>query len=224
MFDGVENVKSFDCEYSFQEHRESNVFICLLDRWVDISSLVLSSRVHLVLRQSLPLSLKFCRRSEPELSVADGSASIWPRSSEWVFSLQAFCRQFPGRAMEINHWLKHQIKRRTISHCMCVNMHLCVFVKSVCAFVHAGLHASANMCASVGVWWLTTDPIRLIPLLGLGLGWVHLHGNSALSISPPQNCGTGKRKTETKACKVKRDKRKSGTNTVWRGEWIQRAC
>lgn len=132
MFDGVENVKSFDCEYSFQEHRESNVFICLLDRWVDISSLVLSSRVHLVLRQSLPLSLKFCRRSEPELSVADGSASIWPRSSEWVFSLQAFRRQFPGRAMEINHWLKHQIKRRTISHCMCVNMHLCVFVKSVC--------------------------------------------------------------------------------------------
>lgn len=109
-FDGVEIVKSLDCEYSFRGPMQSNVFICLADRWVDINSLVLSSVVHLVLRQSLPLSFKFCRRSEPELSVADGSASIWPRSSEWVFSLQAFWRQFPGRGMEINHWLKHQIR------------------------------------------------------------------------------------------------------------------
>lgn len=75
-FDGVENVKGLGCEYSFQGHTESNVFSYLAGHWVDINSSV----VHLVLRQCLHppllLSLRFCRRSQPELSVADRSASI----------------------------------------------------------------------------------------------------------------------------------------------------
>lgn len=51
--------------------------------------------------------------------------------------------------------------------------------------VHAGLHASANLCVFVGLWWSTIDSIRLIPLLGLWIGGVHLHGNSALSMLLP---------------------------------------
>lgn len=123
-FDGVENVKGLDCEYSFRGHGEQCIYLpgrplggyhlplfyhlwCILS-WGSLASL-----------PSFLLSLRFCRRSEPELSVVDGSASIWPRSSEWVFSLQAFWRQFPGRAMEINHWLKHQIRaEQSVTECV----------------------------------------------------------------------------------------------------------
>lgn len=72
----------------------------------------------------------------------------------------------------------------------------------------------ANMCAFDGVWWSTTDPIRLIPLLGLWLGWVHLHGNSALCMFVLL---TTEGQKKLKAGKGKGDKRKAYTQS-WVGE------
>lgn len=108
-FDGVENVKSLDGEYSFSGHGRSIVPVWQTTVLIS-ASVVLSSVVYLVLKPSLPPSpLVWFLSLFGDITVFVGSASIWPRSSEWVFSLKAFWRQFPGQGMEINHGLKHQI-------------------------------------------------------------------------------------------------------------------
>ncbi len=70
-------------------------------------------------------------------------------------------------------------KGRTISHCMRVSMHLCV---CVCGCIRSCRPTCKCQYACNCRWWSSADRIRLIPLLGLWLDWVHRHGNSALSV------------------------------------------
>lgn len=158
LFDGGECKQLGLCIFiqGTHTHTQSKVFICLADHWVDINSpcfIICGTSCLEAVCPSLSLSLKFCRHSKPELSVADGSASIWSRSLEWVFSLQAFWRQFPGQRMEINHWLKHQIREEQsvivcVYTCICVYLRACICLRLL---VHAALHASVCVCSCLCV-------------------------------------------------------------------------
>ena len=123
-FDGVENVKSLDCEYSFQGHTP---FICLARPLGGYQLPCFFSVVHLVLRPSLPPS--------PSLFKVLSSLRAGIVCGRWkcLYLTQIIGMSFlTARILETIPWPRNgnkplaetSDKGRTISHCMCVNMDL----------------------------------------------------------------------------------------------------
>ncbi len=166
-FDRVENVKSLDCEYSFQGHTESNVFICLADHWVDINSLVLSSLVHLVLRQSPPSLFKVLSSFRAGIVRGRWKCLYLTQITGMSFLTASILETIPWPRNGNKPLAETSDKERTISHCMCVNMHLCVFVHWVCvclcawvrAFVWESLFMQAYIQVPICVHLLVCDVV-----------------------------------------------------------------
>lgn len=144
-------------------------FICLADHWVDITSLVLSSLVHLVLRQSLPPS--------PSLFKVLSSFRAGIVCGRWkcLYLTQIIGMSFlTASILETIPWPRNgnkplaetSDKERTISHFMCVNRHLCVFVNWMCvcvrAFVWESLFMQAYMQVPICVHLLVCDGVPQI--------------------------------------------------------------
>lgn len=140
-FDGAQNVKSLDCEYSFRGHSESNVFICLADRWVDINSLVLSSAAHLVFRRSLPPSLfKVLLSFSAGIVCGRWKCLYLTQIIGMSFLIASILKTIPRLRNGNKPLAGPSDKGRTISHCMCVNLHRCVSAGE-CACAHSSMQA-----------------------------------------------------------------------------------
>lgn len=125
------NVNSLDCAYSFKghTHTQSKVFICLADHWVDINSpcfIICGTSCLEAVSPSLSL---FKVLSSFQAGIVCGR---W----KCLYLIQIIGMSFlTASVLETIPWPQNgnkplaetSDKRRTISHCMCVHMHLCVF-------------------------------------------------------------------------------------------------
>lgn len=162
-FDGVENVKGLDCEYSSRGHTRSNVFVCLADWLVDINFLVLSSVVHLVLGRSPSPSLFKVPSSFRAGIVCGRWKCLYLTQIIGMSFLTASILQTIPRPRNGNKPLAETSdKGRTISHCMCVNMHLWVLCVCACMFVYVSLSMQAYMQVPICVHLSACDGVPQI--------------------------------------------------------------
>ena len=110
--------------------------------WIS-TPLVLSSVVHLVLRQPLPPSLKFCRRFRAGIVCGRWKCLYLTQIIGMSFLTASILETIPWPRNGNKPLAETSDKGRTISHCMCANMHLCVFCG--CVRVHSFMQACMRM-------------------------------------------------------------------------------
>ena len=142
-FDGVENVKSLDCEYSFQGHTQSNVFICLADRWVDINSPCFIIRGASCLEAASPSLFKVLSSFRAGIVCGRWKCLYLTQIIGMSFLTASILETIPWPRNGNKPLAETSDKGRTISHCMCANMHLCVFCG--CVRVHSFMQACMRM-------------------------------------------------------------------------------